>query len=446
MVSSPQSSVVSAQNRRIAASILRIAWPVALARLGIMGMGLADTIMVGQLAPDELGWQALGWAPTGVFLVAAIGLLAGVQVLTARVMGEGRPEASGAVWRRGLVLAVLSGTAALGLLWAFGEQALEAFGIAPELSGPAADVMRILALSLPLHLIYIASAFYLEALRRPVAATVIMWVANVLNLGLNAALIPAFGAEGSAWATVGARFFLAAALVIWILRLKDSKALGVWGGAAAPGISYRALLGVGVAAAVSQAVEAGAFSAMTVIAGRIGEEAVAAYAILLNLLSLIFMIALGLAAATAVQVSEGIGAKQRAEATRSAWIGLGLNTLAMLGAGAVLLAAPDLIARVYTADVALAAIVAGQMLWAAAILAPDGGQVVAASALRARGDNWAPTANHIVAYALIMPSMGYYLAEVQGQGVAGLMAAIFWASVVSAAVLCARQWVLGRRG
>ena len=118
----------------------------------------------------------------------------------------------------------------------------------------------------------------------------------------------------------------------------------------------------------------------------------------------------------------------------------------MLGAGAVLLAAPDLIARVYTADVALAAIVAGQMLWAAAILAPDGGQVVAASALRARGDNWAPTANHIVAYALIMPSMGYYLAEVQGQGVAGLMAAIFWASVVSAAVLCARQWVLGRRG
>lgn len=446
MVFFPQSLSLSSQDRRIAASILRVAGPVALARLGVMGMGLADTIMVGQLAPDELGWQALGWAPTGVFMVAGIGLLAGVQVLTARVMGEGRPQDSGGVWRRGLMLAAVSGLLAVALLWAFGEQALLAAGIAPELAGPSADVMRILALSLPLHLIYIASAFYLEALRRPLAPTVIMWVANGLNLGLNAALIPSLGAEGSAWATVGARLFLAAALIIWILRLKDARALGVWGGSAATAVTYRALLGVGIAAAVSQAVEAGAFSAMTVIAGRIGEEAVAAYAILLNLLALVFMIALGLAAATAVQVSEAIGAQNRAEATRAAWIGLGLNTMAMALAALAILAAPDLIARAYTADAALAALVAGQLLWVAGILAPDGGQVVAASALRARGDNWAPTANHIFAYAVVMPPLGYYLAEVLGQGVAGLMAAIFYASVVSVSVLCVRQWVLGKRG
>lgn len=445
MVFGPQSLSLSSQDRRIAASILRVAGPVALARLGVIAMGLADTIMVGQLAPDELGWQALGWAPTGVFLVTAIGLLAGVQVLTARVVGEGRPEASGAVWRRGLVMGAGAGVIATGLLWAFGEPALLAFGIKPELAEPSADVMSILALSLPLHLIYITCAFYLEALRRPLAATVIMWMANGLNLGLNAALIPTMGAEGSAWATVGARLFLAASLVFWILRQKDAKALGVWGGAAGSGITYRALFGVGVAAAVSQAVEAGAFSAMTVIAGRIGEEAVAAYAILLNLLALVFMIALGLAAATAVQVSGAIGAQNRAEATRAAWIGLGLNTVAMVAAALVLVSAPNLIARAYTADAALAALVAGQLLWAAAILAPDGGQVVAASALRARGDNWAPTANHVFAYAVVMPPLGYYLAEVLGQGVAGLMAAICVASIVSVSVLCARQWVLAKR-
>ena len=44
-------------------------------------MALVDVIVVGQLAPDELPHQALGWAPTAVFLVAAIGLLQGVQVL-----------------------------------------------------------------------------------------------------------------------------------------------------------------------------------------------------------------------------------------------------------------------------------------------------------------------------------------------------------------------------
>jgi MATE family multidrug resistance protein len=209
-------------------------------------------------------------------------------------------------------------------------------------------------------------------------------------------------------------------------------------------VSFRALLGVGVAAAVSQAVEAGAFSAMTVIAGRIGEQAVASYAVLLNILSLVFMVAMGLATATAVQVSEAVGAKNRVEAARAAWIGLGLNTAAMLAAAAALLTAPELIARAFSADPVIAAMVAAQMLWAALILPPDGGQVVAASALRARGDNWAPTANHVLAYAIVMPPLGFYLAEVQKMGVSGLMAAIFVASMVSVLVLIARQYMLHR--
>jgi MATE family multidrug resistance protein len=50
--------------RSFVAPLLRIAGPVALARLGIIGMALVDTIVVGQLAPDELPHQALGWAPT----------------------------------------------------------------------------------------------------------------------------------------------------------------------------------------------------------------------------------------------------------------------------------------------------------------------------------------------------------------------------------------------
>ena len=53
--------------------LLRLAWPVTLARLGIMGMGLCDVIVVGQLAPAELSHQALGWSFTGVALVTGIG-------------------------------------------------------------------------------------------------------------------------------------------------------------------------------------------------------------------------------------------------------------------------------------------------------------------------------------------------------------------------------------
>ncbi len=87
---------------RIVRRLLGLAAPVALSRLGVMGMGVVDTVAVGQLAPDDLSLLALGWAPTGVLLVTGIGLLLGVQVLTARVIGRGRPRDAGAVWKRGV--------------------------------------------------------------------------------------------------------------------------------------------------------------------------------------------------------------------------------------------------------------------------------------------------------------------------------------------------------
>jgi MATE family multidrug resistance protein len=184
---------------------------------------------------------------------------------------------------------------------------------------------------------------------------------------------------------------------------------------------------------------------MTIIAGRISESAVASYQILLNLLAVVFMVALGLAAATAVLTSEAIGRNAPRDAERASWTGLGLNTLCMLAVAVAVFVFARPIARAYTADAELVLLIAAFMPLVAAILAPDGGQVVAAAALRARGDNWFPTASHIVAYALVMPPLGFVLAELNGMGVAGLMHAILWASVLSMGVLCVRLWWLGRR-
>ncbi len=65
------------------------------------------------------------------------------------------------------------------------------------------------------------------------------------------------------------------------------------------------------------------------------------------------------------------------------------------------------------------------------MLHPDGAQVVTASALRARGDNWFPTFSHILAYAVVMPVLGYWLAEHLRMGVPGLLFAICGASLLS---------------
>jgi multidrug resistance protein, MATE family len=433
-----------ASSRPYVADLLRLAGPVALARLGIIGMALTDVIVVGQLVPEELPHQALGWAPTAVFLVAAIGLLQGVQVWAARSLGENNPQGAGVALRRGLVLALIAGLISAALMWLGGERLFSTFGIEADLVPLSTQVMNILALSIPLHLLYIAGTYFLEAIKKPGISTAVMWAANIVNLVLNLWWVPEHGAIGSAWATVGARVFLSGALLVWIFLLRDGAHYGVRK-LGAPGPSYSALLAVGIAAAVSQAVEAGAFSAMTVIAGRLGAHVVAAYQIMLNLMALVFMVALGLAAATAVLVSEAIGRQAPHDAARAGWTGIGLNAIAMIILAVMILSFAQPIGRAYTADISLAALLASLMWVAALVLHPDGAQVVAASALRARGDNWFPTFSHILAYAVAMPLLGFWFAEHQGMGVAGLLFAIFWSSILSAGVLLARWWILARR-
>lgn len=426
--------------------LLRLAGPVAVARLGIMGMGVADTVIVGQLAPKELSHLALGWAPTGMFLVGGIGLLVGVQVLAARAIGEGNPQDAGAILRRGLVLAWIAGGLSAVVIALGATPALIALGIKPELASAAGHVAAVLGLSIPLHLTFVTASFFMEAISRPNAGAVVMWLGNAVNIALNLAFVSQFGAVGSAWATVGARIFLVAALLGWIFIALRDAGFGVRDPARPSAPNFTALLGVGAAAAVSQVAEAGAFGGMTVIAGRIGEEHVAAYQITLNLLAVVFMIALGVASATQVLVSESIGAGDRAKAARAGWLGQGVNLVAMIAAGIVILLFAHPIGRAYSADPALVATVAALMPVAALVLLPDGGQVVAAAALRGRGDNWFPTASHVFAYVLVMPPLAFWLGEVQGRGVHGLLESIFIASVVSVGVLVARFAWLTRRG
>lgn len=420
--------------------LLRLAWPVALARLGIMGMSVVDVMVVGQFVPSQLAYQALALAPIGALTVTGIGLLSGVQVLAARALGEGAPKDAGAAWRRGLVVSALAGAVIIAFVWLLGPRIFTVFGVEQGLATHSATVARVLVLSIPMHLLYVTSSMFCEAIQRPMASTVSMWGANLVNLLLNLWLVPRLGAVGSAWCTVGARFALMLGLLLWLWRLPDAAHFGLRQRVQGPG--YGALLRIGAAAAVSSAAESGAFSGMTVLAARQGPDAVSTYQILLNLLAIVFMVALGVSSATGVLTSEAVGRRAVTDATRWSFGGLFLNTGLMLLASLVVLGFATSIGRAYTANLSLAATVSSLMWLVAAIYPPDGGQVVTAAALRARGDNWFPTASHLLSYAAVMPALAYWLAEVRGKGVAGLMLAIFWSSVLSCGVLCLRSWWL----
>ena len=125
--------------RRDIADLLRLAGPVAVARLGIMGMGLADVIIVGRFSAQELGFMALSWGLTSVILTAGVGVLAGIPVLTARYVGQGRPELTGGVLRRGLAYSAALGAVSAVMLILLGPFLLDALHLAPGLAQGASS-------------------------------------------------------------------------------------------------------------------------------------------------------------------------------------------------------------------------------------------------------------------------------------------------------------------
>lgn len=431
--------------------LMRLAWPVVLARLGVMTMGLTDTIVVGRFSAEQLAFLGLAWAATSPVLGSTMGLLSGVQVMTSRALGEGDRAAAGAALRRGLVYGAWLGVAAAVVL-GFGMPAfLKVLRLKGPLAAGAAMPVIVLATSMPSFALSSASAAWLEGLGRMKPPMVLMWIANVLNLAIDLVLVPGrfglppMGATGAAIATFLGRTFLTVGTLAYVARMADAGALGVWTRPSRSRAAEAEQRRIGYGAAASNFFEMSAFASMNVIAGWIGPLAVAAWAVTLNVLSLAFMVPLGVGTATAVLVSRAYGAARPGELRRSA--ALGFAVTAVFGAiiGLVVWPVSGNIAALWGSDRGTIATAGATLALCCVFFLPDGLQVVTAQALRARGDVLVPTLTHLASYVALMLPLAYMLAIPWRMGVPGVAMAVIIAGYVSAGLLLGRFWMLARR-
>ncbi len=426
---------------------LRLAGPVMASRAGLLVMTTVDTIMCGRVGAEALAHYGIALAPHLAFMLVGIGLMMGVVVLTAQTDGAGRPMECGRIWRLGILNALVIGVV-FGLLLLPGERILLLLGQDPSISAGGGSTLVMFALGIPPILMFTATTLFLEGIGRSMPGMVVMALANVVNFGLNWALMFEpwqMGAAGAALATSITRWFMFAALAGYVLAMPGRERYGVLAPMGGHWGLQRKLARLGWPMALSYGLEHGAFFAAATFAGWLGATALAGYQIVLNTMALIYMLAIGIATATAVRVGNAVGRLDRPGLARAGWTGLGIGVVVMLALMPVLYYAGPWIAAVYTGDAAVHRIAIPGLIIAAWILLADATQGILTGALRGAADIWAALIIQSISFWVICIPLCYVLAHPLGWGVPGLLWGLFWGLLAASVLLVARFVVLSRR-
>jgi MATE family multidrug resistance protein len=401
--------------------MFHLALPVVLAEMGWMTMGMVDALMVGRISPEAIGAVGVGTSLFMGVVIFAMGLMLGLDTLVSQAYGAGRFEECHRWLFHGVVLALGLSVPMIAILFWI-SSALDAWGLTPSVLVLTRPYLETLAWSVVPLLLYSSFRRYLQGMGVVRPVMVALMAANIINAVANWLLIfgkfgfPALGVEGSAWATVFARLFMALFLLATIVYREHD----VWNSRHLEWSWFRRLLALGLPASGQVTLEVGVFAAATALAGRLPATALAAHQIALNYAALTFMVPLGVASAGAVRVGHAVGRRDPAGASRAGWTAIVLGVGFMMVAAAVFLTVPTLLLRAFTDDPGVLAVGVTLLFVAAVFQLFDGLQGVTTGVLRGLGDTRSPMLWNLAGHWFIGLPLGYWLAFGLGIGVVGL--------------------------
>jgi multidrug resistance protein, MATE family len=404
--------------------MLRLAIPVVIIQVGMMAMGVVDTVMVGHISAQALAAVALGNLYFFTLAVFAMGTLMVLDPVVAQAVGAGDGPAVARGVQRGVVIAALLTIPAVVLLASAAPVFTLARQPAEVIPLAAAYAVRTAPGTFP-FLLFVVFRQSLQSMGRtaPIVGAIIG--ANLANGALNWVLIfghlgfPAMGVVGSAWATTISRVLLV--LGLWVAARKQLGPLlrpiraEIW--QLAPLLR---MLRLGIPIGAQHVLEFSAFAFVALMMGWMGTQQMAGHQVAINLAALTFMVPLGVGDAASVLVGQAVG-RGDAEGTRGAAraaFACGVAFMAMTGA--IFLSLPEPLARLYSRDLGVIGVAAALIPIAGVFQIFDGIQVVASGVLRGLGDTRAPMIANLLGYWLVGIPVSIYLGFVAKLGPPGL--------------------------
>ena len=388
-------------------SLSRLALPVALSQLAIMGMGITDVLLAGHAGTDELAGLSLGaniWCVTILFFFG-IGLI--TQALVGRYYGAKNIKALRQQVHQSLWLTLACGL--LGVLCILiAAEVLLISGFEPVMAGRAHDYLHAIAWGAVPMTMLAALRGSLEAMNLTQSVFWINFLIFLINIPLDYALVygawgmPKLGAEGCAWATailLWAGFFASAAMLQWHTKIRH---LQVFKDFSAPDMTViLSTLKLGFPIGLSVLIEMSMFAGAGMMIAYFGPVAAAANSIAISIASASFMIYLGFSAGVTIRASQQLGAKRYDGARYSVKVGTSFNVLLALLLSFVFWIFREPLVSLYSDDAEVVYLAAQLLLLGAAFQVVDCLQAATIAALRAYHDTISAPKIQMIAYWLI---------------------------------------------
>ncbi len=405
-----------------------LAWPTAINTIIQSAYGLVNVWFVGHLPDATQALAAVGIGTQVLFLQfgMVVALSAGASALVARFLGAQEYEDADKVAGQTWMLSVITGLASSLPIIVFASPLASLIGAKDAALPLAANYTILIAwFSVPMFLIVNITATLRAAgdVRGPlVVNTAVLAINAVLDwfLILGNGPFPQMGVHGAAWATSISRII---GLVFSYGLLRRSVLRGSVGHLGLDWDWCKRILNIGWPAALQNLLWSTGSAAYRGVLGVLPAAQVnpaqAALTVALQIESLAFMPGIAYSMAATPLVGQNLGAGKPDRAAHTAWIATGQAVVIMTLVALVFLFAPGFLARSFTKDAAVIALIVSYLRINAISEPLLAVNMVLRGALQGAGDTRMPMFLTIATLWLIRMPLAWLLVVPAGYGATG---------------------------
>ncbi len=430
-------------------AVFALGLPLVGSNVAQFAITLTDAFMLGWYSVEALAAQVLGGMVFFVLFIVGAGFAQAVMPMVARAAANDDDVQVRRVTRMGLWISAAFGVLVLPVM-IYSEALLVLLGQQPEVAHLAGQYLVIVGASIVPALLVMVLKNYLSALER---AQIVLWItigAVLVNVLFNYALIfgnwgaPEMGIRGAAVASIAVHIVSVILLVIYVQYITRAESLfaRLW---RPDWEAFGQVFRLGWPIGLTSLAEVGLFASASIMMGWLGTVALAAHGIALQIISLLFMVHLGLSSVATVRAGRALGRGDAIGLRRGAKVAIAMSLVVSLASVVVFVAIPETLIGVFlnpneTARAEVIAIGIGLLLAGAVFQLVDGAQVMALGLLRGMQDTRVPMIIAGLSYWVVGVPASYVMGFTFGWGGVGIWLGLAVGLALAGVFMMVRFW------